>query len=86
MVAADDDDNDNDNDNDNNNSSSSKKVNNEDHEVNPCKRLNMQQEGAEVQINAKIYNAERGFGWSVGETIERNELLVTKLTRCSGFV
>ena len=83
MVAADDDNSDNDNNDDNNNS---KNVNNEDHEANPCKRLNMQQEGAEVQIRAKIYNAERDFWVELVKMIERKEMLVTKLTRCSGFV
>lgn len=72
MVAADADDNDNEN-NDNNNTSNN--VNNEDHEANPCKRLNMQQEGAEVQISAKIYIMPRGtFGWSLENDRERGNV------------
>ena len=55
VMAADDDDNDNDNNNNKNNNS---KVNNEDHEASPCKRSNMQQEVAEVQIARTIRMAK----------------------------
>lgn len=60
LMAADDDDNDDDDNNKNNNS----QVNNEDHEASPCKRSNVQQEVAEVQIARTIIMAKWILGWS----------------------
>lgn len=80
MVAADDNDHD-----DNINDDDNNKMNNENGAL-PCKRSNMQQEDAAVQVRANRYIPKRDIWVEFGEFIEGDELLVTKLTRCSGFV